>query len=609
MRPVTLVTTRLTRIAGLPRYVIGALLWAPVSVLPLVDGLVLRELFDRISGHRAAGLEESLWLCAALVGMDVIRGVMLVVAWTYGTYWWDAAATVLRANVLRSVLTAPGPAARRLPRSSGEAVARLRDDVHDLVQLTDDAVPLAGAAVFSTAALVIMASIDPLITLVLVIPTVAVGALTTLLSGVIRRLHRRARMLGAAVTAHIGDMFAGVLAIKTAGAEDAALERLREHNRRRRDAAVKDRLATDMLDTVTGTTIEVGIGLVLLLAAPAMRGGDFTVGDLALFTSYAGWLTALPRTAGSMLSRLPQAAVAVERLGRLMAPYEDDRDLSRGTGVWFKGEPPAAATPPDHGDALEVVEARGLTARHDGGGGVHAVDLRITRGSFTVITGAVGSGKTTLVRALLGLMPADAGTITWNGLPVEDPGTFLVPGRAAYASQVPRLFSETLRENLLLGWPAGDDRIGLALELAALEDDVARMPDGLETVVGPHGVRLSGGQAQRATAARALVRAPDLLVVDDLSSALDVATERLLWSRIAGASRDGRGPGTLLVVSHRRPALERADQIIVLDRGRVAGRGTLGELLEGCPEMRRLWSEEATAEAWEQARGQAHQGA
>ncbi|MGW0199149.1 ATP-binding cassette domain-containing protein, partial [Nonomuraea sp. NPDC003201] len=254
---------------------------------------------------------------------------------------------------------------------------------------------------------------------------------------------------------------------------------------------------------------------------------------------------------------------------------------------WLRRDPPAVAAVPPHPGPLRVLEVRGLSA-----GGVRGIDLRVERGSFTVVTGAVGSGKTTLVRALLGLLPLDEGTISWNGVPVSDPGTFLVPGRAAYASQVPRLFSETLRENLLLGRPATDAEIGRALELAAFEPDLAAMPDGLDTVVGPRGVRLSGGQVQRATAARALVRDPDLLVVDDLSSALDVETERLLWERIAGH-------GTLLVVSHRQAALERADQIVVLDRGRVAGRGRLGELLESCPEMRRLWSAERIAEAEE----------
>ncbi|MEV0407714.1 ABC transporter ATP-binding protein [Actinoallomurus sp. NPDC050550] len=598
MRPVPFVMSRLTRSSGLGRYVAGGLLWLPPYLFPIGGGLLLKAVFDELSGDRTVDLRAALWLCAAFVGLEVVRGVVFVTAWAYGVYWWIAAATTLRVNVLRSILTARGTAADRLPHSSGEAVARLRDDVDDLVQVTDDLVDLTGTALFGLTALAIMVAIDPAVTLALALPMIAAGVLSRLLGGLIRRLHRRARELGAVVTAHIGETFAGILAIKTAGAEDAVLRRLRDHNRRRRNAAVKDRLTTDLLDTATGATVEIGIGLVLLIAAPAMHRGDFTVGDLALFTTYVGWLTALPRSAGTFLYRLPQASVAVERLRRLMAPYEDVEDLARVSGVWFRREPPPVLPPPPHhDDPLRVLEAHGLTVPDR----LHTVDLRIEHGSFTVITGAVGAGKTTLVRALLGLVPLDAGTITWNDRHVDDPGTYLVPGRVAYASQVPRLFSDSLRENILLGRPADDDRLATAVGLAVFDKDLVGMPDGLGTVVGPRGVRLSGGQVQRATAARALMRSPDLLVVDDLSSALDVETEKLLWDRLADATRDGRGPATLLVVSHRRAALERADQILVLDRGRVVGCGPLDELLEGCPEMRRLWTDELITEAEEQA--------
>jgi ATP-binding cassette subfamily B protein len=163
---------------------------------------------------------------------------------------------------------------------------------------------------------------------------------------------------------------------------------------------------------------------------------------------------------------------------------------------------------------------------------------------------------------MLGLVGHDAGTVAWNGVPVDDLSTWMVPPRVAYVPQVPRLFSEPLADTILLG--LGADGLEEAIDVAALTDDVADMPQGLATVVGPKGVRLSGGQVQRTAAARALVRRPELLVVDDLSSALDVTTEARLWERLLAAD-DGM---TLVVVSHRRFLLDRADQVITLRAGR-----------------------------------------
>jgi ATP-binding cassette subfamily B protein len=575
------------------RYFGFGALWALRAIVPLGSGLALKQAFDTVSAP-AGSAGRGLWFVAAFFVAEAVREVLVAVAIVGWAYWWEGSNTIVRGNVLRSVLSAPGSAATRVPYSSGEAVGRLRDDSRDLINLADGWVDLSGEVVFAVVAIGVMAAVDPVITAVVLVPFVAGVAVTALLGDAVRRAHRAARQAAAEVTALVGDLFSGVLALKATGAEPAARRRLAERNAARRHTAGRSQILASVLSGFSATTVELSIGLVLLLAAPAMRRGDFGVGDLALFTSYLGWLSGLPRQLSRLLVSSRRSSVAAGRLSRLLAPGEDPAALVARRPVWFgTAQPPSTTSVADTSEPvepLEVFSTQGLTARAPGAPrGIEDVDLRLGRGTFTVVTGPVGAGKTTLLRAVLGLVAAESGTIRWNGTTLSDPGSFMIPPRAAYVAQVARLQSDTLAENLLLGWADADDALRRALHLAALERDVAAMPAGLATVVGPRGVRLSGGQLQRATTARALVRRPELLVVDDLSSALDVVTEAELWARLATG-----GPATCLVVSHRRAALLRADEVIVLADGRVADRGPLKALLERSPEMRRLWREEAS---------------
>jgi ATP-binding cassette, subfamily B, bacterial len=565
------------------RYVGGGALWSLNHALPLVPGLLLKAVFDRL-GHNPPASDSALSLLAVLAAVQLARGLELWSAMMTWTRWWQTISAWLRGNLLGAVLRGPGPPSLRLPGSAGEAVGRFRDDVDDLIWLSDIWVDVAGAVLLGAIAIAVMSAINPFLALVVVLPLVVVVFVTRWLSNRIRRYHRELRQSGEAVTSFIADVFSSVQSLKTGGAEDRALARFHRLNASRGDAAVKSELADALLQNVSAATADISVGLVLLIAAPAMRRGDFTVGDLALFTSYAATLTSLPRWTGRMLARVRAASVASERLARFVPESGVDGVFAPGP-VYISEPPPpvpAAVRPP--GDALERLAGRGLTASPViGRPAIVDVDIDVQAGELVVVTGAVGAGKSTLLRALLGLAPLDSGAVTWNGASLVDPGLALVPPRVAYVPQVPRLFSAALDENITLGWPAAASDIDTALRLAALDEDVAAMADGLATLVGPRGMRLSGGQAQRAAAARAMVRGPDLLVVDDLASALDPHTENRLWSALAAM------PGACLAVSHRPGLLERADRIVVLDHGRVVGVGPLDSLLTECAELRRLW--------------------
>ena len=556
---------------------VGLLAGLMYYLFPLVPGLVVQRVFDALTGSGASGVTTLLLLLIATV---LVRVMVLLAATAAEVTLTLTLDTLLRQNVFTQLLRRP--AVSPLPGSAGEAVGRLRDDVRELSLFVGWTFDPLGQVVVLVVALLILARVNPLFTLSVFVPLLATVFAVQRATRHIKKNRRDAQQSVSTVTGFLGELFGAVQAVKVANAETHVVERLRALNEVRRRATLRDLLFTQLLTSLSANMANLGTGVLLLATARSMQNGTFSVGDFALFVSYLGWLTQVMSMSGDLLTRYRQMTVSSERLQELLGQAQPDALVAHAPIVGSAGLPVA---PPDTPDRFETLEARGLTYHHpQSGRGVEDIDLTLRRGSFTVVTGTVGSGKTTLVRALLGLLPLERGTVTWNAVTVDDPAEFLGPPRTAYTPQTPHLFSATVKENVLLGATSTEAQLGAALHKAVLEPDVATLEHGLETFVGPHGVKLSGGQTQRTAAARMLVRRPDLMVVDDVSSALDTATEALLWQRIRNDPNT-----TCLAVSHRRAVLEQADHIILLQDGSVVAEGPATDLLGSSELFRQLW--------------------
>jgi ATP-binding cassette subfamily B protein len=552
----------------------------------LVPGWLEKQYYDGLTGE--ASLRISLALLLVIYALVEIGRVGLeFMRTTGGVQVRNAAGSLMHTNVMRNVLAKPG--AVPLPVASGDAVDRLDDDVADFADFPTWIPEIAGAAIFSLFALVIMFRIAPAITAVAILPLVGVFFLNRLAWGRFLSYAHASRTASGRVAAFLGEVFGGVQAVKVAGATPGVMAFFQQLNETRRKADVRKGTFFAMSHAVGDNLGDISIAVMVLLAGLAIVNGDFSVGDFALFSTYLFLVARFPAEIGSYLSEIAQERVVLDRLQE-MTPDQPPESLVAPARLYAKEPPPLPVVPVIRPEQrLSRLEVRGLSYQHAGNGGIQDISFTLAAGSFTVVTGRIGSGKSTLLRVLLGLLPRDSGEILWNGRPVGDPATFFQPPVAAYTPQVPRLFSDTLRKNILLGLPEARVDLGGALRASLLQPDVARLEQGLDTVVGPRGVRLSGGQIQRAAAARMLVRRPVLLVFDDLSSALDVETEQQLWQHLLPDGKGNEQSHTYLVVSHRRPVLQRADQVIVLENGRSVAQGPLPELLAGSPVMQALW--------------------
>lgn len=415
-----------------------------------------------------------------------------------------------------------------------------------------------GVLVIIAVAMVQLALVDPILMLVGLALFPSLALLNRVYTRRVEQPAAQAQARVGEVSAVAHESFDGALLVKTLGLEEAEVARLRSSAERlRRERLVVGRLRAAF---EPGLDALPNLGTVVLLWLGAWRysTGAVTIGDLVQAMALFGILAFPFRVVGFLLEELPRAVVANDRLQDVLAAPRRIQPSE------VRPLPPG----PLEVDLEDVRFTHGDEVVLDG------VSTHIVPGEVVALVGSTGAGKTTLCNLLSGLVEPTSGVIRLGGVPLDAVDPAELHRAAALVFQEAFLFADTVRENLTLGEPIDDADVLAALDVARARGFVDRLPHGLDGVIGERGVTLSGGQRQRIALARALLRRPRLLLLDDATSAVDARVERAIVDRLRSSIA-----ATTIVVAHRVSTIALADRVLLLEGGRIAASGTHQELL------------------------------
>lgn len=545
----------------------GVLVLIAIDVLQLFIPRVLGDVADAFAAGR---------LTPAYAARSALQLLSLAVFISLGRWGWRhfllGASRQLEAELRRRLFA-------HLQRMSahyyvrhrvGDLMAHLTNDVQAVRMAAGQGVVLAVDAVFMTTAVVAMmvSTADARLAAAAAAPLVA---LSVGLQRAGREVHRRFREVQegfSRLTEFAEENITGIRVVKSLARE--------RQEQLRFEAVAWDQVQRNVrlarvwaaMNPMTEAAVGIAYVIVLLLGGRLVLSGDVSLGRFVAFAGYLGMLVWPLTSVGWLINMIQRGRASLERLAALLAEPPDVQ------------EPPDAVSP---GVLSGHIEVRHLTFTYPGASRPALVDVSFTvqPGQVIGIVGRTGSGKTTLARLLLRLCDPPPGTIFYDGRDLRTLKLDELRRQIGYVPQENFLFSVTVGENIAFGLEADGDaremaaRVEAAARLAHIHDDVMTFPDGYRSLVGERGVALSGGQKQRTAIARALVKDPRILILDDALSAVDAETERAILRDLRGVLE----ARTAIVITHRLAAVQEADQILVLDGGSIVERGTHEELL------------------------------
>jgi ABC-type multidrug transport system fused ATPase/permease subunit len=430
-------------------------------------------------------------------------------------------------------------------------------------------------------ACVVMLAINPLLALLALLPAPLVVYIASRYNRVSRPAVQEVQQRIAELTAEAEEGISGIRIVKAFAREEHQLHRFQRAVARVFDQSVYSTRLQAVFSPLIGLLPQAGVALVLLVGGRAVIDGSLSLGNFTAFYTYAVMLAGPTRMLGMSMGMAQRAIASGNRLFEVL-----DREPRIES-------PPGAPPLPAGGGSVEL---RGVTLRYDGlpsaasdvdrtGGGsisdaaLAAIDLDVKAGSTVALVGPSGSGKTSLVALVARLYDPSEGSVLVDGVDVRDVDAASLRSQVAFVADDSFLFSATVAENIAYAKPgASREEVETAARRAQADQFIRDLPGGYDTAVGERGLTLSGGQRQRVAIARALLADPRILILDDATSSVDATTE----AAIKQGLREAMAGRTTFVIAHRLSTVSLADEVVVMDGGRIVDRGAHEELLEGC---------------------------
>jgi ATP-binding cassette subfamily B protein len=528
------------------------------DLLGVLLPLVIRRGVDGLQA--GLGWRGVIWIAATLVGLSVVKGLF--------QYWMRRILIGVSRDVeydLRNDIYAHLSGLSRDfygKFATGDVMARSTNDLGAVRMMAGPGLMYwSETSLTFVLAAIVMFSVDGPLTLAALAPAPVISLLVIYYG---RRIHARFEQIQgvfSGISSRVQESISGMRVLRAYRQSDAELRTFETLNQDFIARNLELVRTTGVFEPLLHAMIGVTFLIVLWVGGARLLNGSISLGSFVLFQTYMGMLV-WPMIAMGWVINLMQRGTA--SLGRIREMLD---------------MPAAIAAPVDALPLTAVrgeIEFRGVRLGYAAGEALRGVDLKIAAGETVALAGHTGCGKTSLVNMVPRLLDPTEGTVLVDGEDVRRYDPQALRRRIAMVPQETFLFSMTLGENIALGAPdAGREAILRAAGVAGLEPDLAAMPNGLEAVVGERGLTLSGGQKQRTAIARAVLREPSILILDDSLSSVDTVTEERILRELTAVMR-GR---TTLLVSHRVSTIRHADRIVVLEKGAIAEQGTHAELL------------------------------